>query len=87
MAVYEYIIDSYGEYSSIALASITTVRYFVAGGMSMAARPMYVNIGVQYSLTWLGCVAVLLAPAPLVFWKFGAKLRNTSPYARGEEER
>lgn len=52
----------------------------------MASRPMYINIGVHYSLTWLGCVAVLLAPAPLVFWKFGPKLRNKSPYAKGDDE-
>lgn len=78
---YEYITDSYGEHSAIALASITMSRYLIAGGMVMAARPMYEGIGVHWTMTLLGCIAVLLAPAPLLFWKYGAKLRERSPYA------
>ncbi|KAH7255176.1 major facilitator superfamily domain-containing protein, partial [Fusarium redolens] len=42
---YEYITDSYGEHSAIALGSITMSRYLIAGGMVMAARPMYEGIG------------------------------------------
>jgi hypothetical protein len=78
---YEYILDSYGEKASIALASVTMMRYLIAGGMVMAARPMYENIGVHWTMTLLGCVAVLLTPAPYVLFKFGKKLREKSPYA------
>ncbi|EGU73808.1 hypothetical protein FOXB_15716 [Fusarium oxysporum f. sp. conglutinans Fo5176] len=42
---YEYITDSYGEHSAIALGSITMSRYLIAGGMVMAARPMYEVVG------------------------------------------
>ncbi|KAH8646084.1 major facilitator superfamily domain-containing protein [Xylariales sp. PMI_506] len=79
---YEYIIDSYGEHSAIALASITMARYLVAGGMVMAARPLYEGIGVHWTMTLLGCISVLLAPAPLIFWKYGPKLRAKSPYGK-----
>ena len=41
---YEYIIHNYGENTAIALVSITMVCYFIAGGMAMAARPMYEGI-------------------------------------------
>ncbi|KAJ4117602.1 hypothetical protein NW768_010969 [Fusarium equiseti] len=78
---YEYITDSYGKHSAIALASITMPRYLIAGGMVMAARPMYEGIGVHWTMTLLGCIAVLLTPAPLLFWKYGAMLRERSPYA------
>ncbi|KAJ4349196.1 hypothetical protein N0V95_004779 [Ascochyta clinopodiicola] len=78
---YEYIIDSYGEKASIALASVTMMRYLVAGGMVVAARPMYDGIGVHWTMTLLGCVAVVLTPAPFVLFKFGSKLRKKSPYA------
>ena len=73
---YEYITDSYEEHSAIALVSITMSRYLIAGGMVVAARPMYEGIGVHWTMTLLGCIAVLLAPAPLLFWKCGAKLRR-----------
>ncbi|KAF9701967.1 hypothetical protein EKO04_000943 [Ascochyta lentis] len=78
---YEYIIDSYGEKASIALASVTMMRYLIAGGMVMAARPMYEGIGVHWTMTLLGCVAVVLTPAPYLLFKFGNKLRKKSPYA------
>ncbi|CAM1510938.1 Fc.00g084510.m01.CDS01 [Cosmosporella sp. VM-42] len=83
---YEYIIDSYRDHAAIALATITSVRYLIAGGMVMAARPMYEAIGVHWTMTLLGCVAALLCPAPLLFYFYGAKLRAKSPYAKGPEE-
>ncbi|KAB5542738.1 hypothetical protein GE09DRAFT_1245211 [Coniochaeta sp. 2T2.1] len=61
---YEYIVDSYGGHSAIGLASITMTRYLIAGGMVMVARPMYEGIGVQWTMTLLGCVAAILTPNP-----------------------
>jgi hypothetical protein len=81
VSCYEYIIDSYGEKAAIALASITMMRYMIAGGMVMAARTMYEKIGVHWTLTLLGCVALVLTPAPYVLFKHGAKLRGKSPHA------
>ncbi|KAJ9142573.1 MFS general substrate transporter [Coniochaeta hoffmannii] len=83
---YEYIVDSYGDHSAIGLASITMTRYLVAGGMVMAARPMFQGIGVHWTLTLLGCIAAILTPAPLIFWKIGHKLRKNSPYAKSPGE-
>ncbi|KAK1750418.1 MFS general substrate transporter [Echria macrotheca] len=80
---YEYIIDSYGEHAAVALSSITMVRYFVAGGIVMAARPMYEDIGVNWTMTLLACFAVVLAPAPFLFRRYGKKLRAKSKYAKG----
>lgn len=78
---YEYIIDSYGANAAIALASITMMRYLIAGCMVMAARPMYDAIGVHWSMTILGCVAFLLLPCPYLLYSYGDKLRERSPYA------
>lgn len=79
---YEYIIDSYGEHAASALASITMVRYLVAGGMVMASRPMYEGIGVHWTMTILGCLSVLLVPMPLLFKSYGTRLRERSRYAK-----
>lgn len=79
---YEYIIDSYGDHAATALSSITFVRYIVTGGMVMAVRPMYEGIGVHWTMTWLGCCAAILAPAPLLFKFYGKRLREKSKYAR-----
>jgi hypothetical protein len=85
VSTYEYIIDSYREHAAVALASITMARYLIAGGMVIIVRPMYEGIGVQWTMTILGCVATILTPAPLTFWKFGHKLREKSPYATSDE--
>lgn len=87
VGAYEYIIDSYGQHSAVALSSITAVRYLIAGGMVMASRPMYGNIGVHWTLTILGCIAVILAPAPMIFWKLGPRLRRRSRYAESMDEK
>jgi DHA1 family multidrug resistance protein-like MFS transporter len=84
VSTYEYIIDSYGDHAAVALASITMARYLVAGGMVMASRPMYEGIGVHWTMTLLGCVAALLAPAPWIFHQLGLKLRKRSPYAKSQ---
>ncbi|KAM6484835.1 MFS general substrate transporter [Trichoderma sp. SZMC 28011] len=83
---YEYIIDSYGDHSAIALASVTSVRYLAAGGMVMATRPMYTAIGVHWTMTLLGCVAAVLGPAPLLFWFYGLRLRSNSKYAKNPRQ-
>jgi MFS family permease len=78
---YEYIVDSYTEHSAVALASITMARYLIAGTMVVAARPMYEGIGVHWTMTLLGCLALPLAPAPLFLKWYGEKLRAKSPLA------
>ncbi|KAL6822651.1 MFS general substrate transporter [Trichoderma sp. SZMC 28015] len=83
---YEYIIDSYGDHSAIALASVTSVRYLAAGGMVMTTRPMYTAIGVHWTMTLLGCVAAVLSPAPLLFWFYGPRLRSNSKYAKNPRQ-
>ncbi|EAT83497.1 hypothetical protein SNOG_09305 [Parastagonospora nodorum SN15] len=85
VASYQYIIDSYGEHAAIALSSITMMRYIIAGGMVMAARPMYDGIGVHWTMTLLGCVATLLVPGPYLLRRWGGKLREKSRSAKGGE--
>ncbi|KAK6503896.1 hypothetical protein TWF481_008897 [Arthrobotrys musiformis] len=81
---YEYIIDSYGDHAAIALSSITMVRYLIAGGMTLAARPMYEGIGVRWTLFLLGCLALVLTPGPSLLYIYGHRMRQRSRYARSE---
>ncbi|TKA76488.1 hypothetical protein B0A55_02877 [Friedmanniomyces simplex] len=78
---YQYIIDAYETYAASALASITLIRYFAAGGMTIAGIPFYENMGVQYTLTILACLSCLLVPVPYVFYKYGPWIRSKSKYA------
>ena len=42
---------------------------------------MFAGIGVNWSGTLLGCVAALLVPIPVVFYKYGHKIRQRSKFA------
>ena len=86
VSAYEYIIDSYGEHAAIALASITMARYAIAGGMVLAARPMFEGLTVRWTMVLLGCVAVPLVPGPLALYKWGRKLRERSTFAKVHDQ-
>ena len=42
---------------------------------------MFDALGVNWAGTLLGCVAVLLVPIPIVFLKYGARIRQRSKFA------
>ena len=42
---------------------------------------MFDALGVNWAGTLLGCVALVLAPIPFVFWRYGAKIRQRSKFA------
>jgi DHA1 family multidrug resistance protein-like MFS transporter len=42
---------------------------------------MFVNLGVQWAGTLLGCLALIMVPIPLAFIKWGPALRKKSKFA------
>lgn len=81
VVVYNYILDVYGIYAGSALAVVTFFRYLFSCVISLVARPMYAGLGVDWTLTLFGCIAVVLAPAPLFFFWKGPSLRLNSRFA------
>lgn len=81
MTCYQYMIDSYEVYAASALASVTLIRYIVAGAMIEVSIPFYKNMGVPYTLTILGSISALLVPIPYAFYKYGPSIRKRSKYA------
>lgn len=41
---------------------------------------MFKGMGIQWAMTLLGCVAVILAPVPVIFYFKGAQIRKNSKY-------
>lgn len=42
---------------------------------------MFDAMGVNWASTLLGAVALVLVPIPVVFWRYGAKIRTRSKFA------
>ena len=44
----------------------------------MFASYMYAGMSVQWAQTLLGCVAALMVPIPVLFYKYGSRIRQKS---------
>jgi MFS transporter, DHA1 family, multidrug resistance protein len=42
---------------------------------------MFRGMGIQWAATLLGCIAVVLIPIPVIFYLYGAKIRQNSAFA------
>lgn len=42
---------------------------------------MFNGLGVNWAGTLLGCVALLLVPIPMIFYRYGARIRSKSRFA------
>ncbi|KAK3068873.1 hypothetical protein LTR53_013236, partial [Teratosphaeriaceae sp. CCFEE 6253] len=76
-----FLIDTYAVYGASAVSANTFLRSLFAFGLPLAARPMFHNLGVGPACSILGGVACLALPVPLVFMKYGLKLRRMSKFA------
>lgn len=79
--IFSYIVDTYLYRSASAIAANTFLRSSMGAAFPIFATPMFNNLGIQWAGTLLGCLAVLLAPMPILFYRYGPKLRAMSSYA------
>jgi len=78
-----YLVDTYLMYAASALAINTICRSACGAAFSLFTRQMYIGMGTQWAGTLLALVCLLLAPSPLIFYKYGARIRSSSHYAPG----
>ncbi|KAK9248825.1 major facilitator superfamily domain-containing protein [Lipomyces tetrasporus] len=76
-----YLIESYLMFAASAMAANTALRSGFGAGFPLFATAMFHNLHVQWAGTLLGCIALLLMPVPVLFFKYGKKLRKVSKYA------
>lgn len=74
-----YLATSYGIYAASALAGNTVARSVFGGVLPLAGPSMYKALTPQWAGTLLGLLEVAMIPVPIIFWKFGARIRNKSP--------
>ena len=76
-----YLVDAYLMFAASAIAGNTFLRSLCGAGFPLFDRQMFDGMGIQWAATLLGCVAVVLAPIPFIFYKYGPKIRQRSAYA------
>ncbi|KAL2786211.1 major facilitator superfamily domain-containing protein [Aspergillus keveii] len=76
-----YIIDTYLAFAASALAANSILRSLAGAGFPLFAPYMFKALGVNWTGTLLGCVAVVLMPIPLLFYLYGSRIRQKSKFA------
>lgn len=64
-----------------AIAANTFLRSIAGAVFPLFSTYMFDALGVNWAGTLLGFVALVLVPIPILFWKYGAKIRERSKFA------
>lgn len=76
-----YIVDVYGPNSNCAMSIQVAFRSIGAASFPLWSPAMYRSLGVAWSSTLLAGVAALMLPFPVLFMRYGNRIRATSKYA------
>lgn len=79
--IFSYIVDTYRFRAASAIAANTFTRSAMGASFPLFANAMFKNLGIQWAGTLLGCLAILLAPTPILFYRYGQRIRAMSKYA------
>jgi len=74
-----YLAGSYGIYAASALAGNAVMRSFFGGTLPLAGPSMYAALTPQWAGTLLGLLEVCMIPIPIIFYKYGERIRAKSP--------
>ncbi|PHH49938.1 Efflux pump atB [Ceratocystis fimbriata CBS 114723] len=74
-----YIANAYGIFAASALAGNAVIRSVFGGTLPLIGPIMYEKLTPQWAGTLLGLLEVALIPIPIVFWRYGARIRAKSP--------
>ncbi|KAF2267771.1 MFS general substrate transporter [Lojkania enalia] len=81
-----YLVHSYGIYAASALAGNAVLRSAMGGTLPLAGPQMYASLGPHWSGTMLGLIEFAMVPIPLVFYRYGHKIREKSTLIRKMRE-
>jgi multidrug resistance protein len=71
-----YYIDSFESYAASAIAAGTVFRSLVGGVVPIFAPALFEKLGYGWGISVFGFVSLALAPAPILFYVFGERIRE-----------
>lgn len=81
-----YLAGSYGIYAASALAGNAVTRSFFGGTLPLAGPSMYAALSPQWAGTLLGLLELAMVPIPIIFYRYGERIRAKSPVIRQMRE-
>ena len=80
-----YLIDTYVMFAASTIAANTVARSACAAASPLFTQYMFDTLGIGGAGSLIGGVAVILAPIPFVFYKYGKSIRRRSDFAPTKE--
>ncbi|KAK9467027.1 major facilitator superfamily domain-containing protein [Lipomyces arxii] len=84
--IFTYKVEAYRPYSASALAANSFFRCTFGSVFPLFAIQMYDKLGYVWASFLLACLVTLCMPFPLLFYKYGERLRAKSRYAFSDED-
>lgn len=75
-----YLVDCYPMYAASAIAANTVLRSLVGALLPLAGSSMYASLGLGWGNSLLGFICVAMIPLPIVFYRYGARLRKAQHF-------
>ncbi|KAI9434586.1 MFS polyamine transporter [Lactarius indigo] len=76
-----YLVDTYLMYAASALAGHTIIRSLSGAVFPLFSTQMFAKLGINWAGMLLGGIALILAPIPFLFYKYGQRIRTKSCFA------
>ena len=77
-----YLAGSYGIYAASALAGNAMMRSLLGGLLPLAGPAMYATLNAHWAGTLLGLIQMACIPIPIIFYRYGGKIRIKSSLIR-----
>lgn len=74
--VQNYYIDSFSQYAASAIAGGSVFRGLLGGVVPLFAPMLFDKLGYGWGISCFGFLAVVIAPSPLLFYYYGARIRE-----------
>ncbi|KAI8629484.1 MFS general substrate transporter [Xylariaceae sp. FL1651] len=79
-----YIVDAFGLYAASGMTAIIITRCLMSTLLPLATDPLVKNLGWGLGLTVLGSIGLILAPIPVLIFRYGSRWRQLSSYTKDE---
>lgn len=84
--LFGYVTDSYGEFAASAVSALSTTRTIAAAVFPLFAFQMFSGLGTNIAASILAAVATAFAFTPILFLRYGKRLRQKSKTALDDED-
>lgn len=78
MCIQTYLVDAYTRYAASVTAANASLRSVLGGLLPLCGLKLYDSIGLGWGNSVLAFIALAMAPLPILFQLWGARLRNMS---------